>query len=88
MDSIEHLRHAIEDDASEAVTAAGAALPIEDATTLSMVLTVMVGGPVTEDDIERALDDAYASLPIESLAAVLKVLNRLLDVWLGETEES
>ncbi|AXB80732.1 hypothetical protein [Novosphingobium sp. P6W] len=88
MGSIEHLRHAIEDDASDAVSAAGAELPIKDARTLSMVMTVMVGGPVTDDDIERALNKAFVSLPIESSAAVLKVLNRLLDLWLGEAEES
>ena len=53
-----------------------------------MVLTVMVSGSVMEDNIERALTKASVSRPIESPAAVLKVLNRLLDVWLGEAEES
>ena len=88
MDSLDHLRHAIEDDASEAVTSVGASLPITDVATLSIVLGRMVGGPVTEDDVARALDGAYVTLPIETPGGVLEALNRILDIWLGENEES
>lgn len=87
MDSIEHLRHATERDASEAVAAVGADLPIADDETLAAALTGMVGGPVTVDDIERALEGSYVKLPLNTPAAVLKALQRILDVWLGENED-
>jgi len=72
MDSIEHLRHATDEDASAAVADAGVSLPIEQVATLA----TMLGGPVTGDDIERALEGSYVALPLGSPAAVLGALQR------------
>lgn len=88
MDSIEHLRHATDEDASAAVADAGVSLPIEQVATLATVLTGMVGGPVTGDDIERALEGSYVALPLDSPAAVLEALQRVLDIWMGENEDT
>jgi hypothetical protein len=76
MDSIEHLRHATDEDASAAVADAGVSLPIEQVATLATVLAGMLGGPVTGDDIERALEGSYVALPLGSPAAVLGALQR------------
>lgn len=84
MNTIEHLRDETEEDATEAMVAAGAALPIEDAATMAIVLGRMLGGPVTEDDVVRALRRSSVGLPIETPAAVLEAYNCHLDVLLGE----
>lgn len=88
METIKHLRHETEDDAAEAITSVGAALPIADMATLAIVLGRMLGGPVTEDDVGRVLLRSYFGLPIETPAAVLEAFNRHLDVVLGEDPAS
>lgn len=84
MTTAETLRTATEDDVTEAMTSVGAALPINDAATLAIVLGRMLGRPVTEDDVGRALDGSYVSLPLATEAAVLEAFNRHLDIVLGE----
>jgi hypothetical protein len=83
MDISRGLRDLSEAHVESVLRYVGKPLPIAETSILALVLSQLLGGPVTEEDVGEVLEASPIDLPVETTAALIDTFHRMIDIRFG-----